>query len=288
MNVFTILILEDEYFIAKELKIKAEEGGYQVIMANTSEEALKAIENEHFDLALLDIKLQGETRTGIDVAKAIRQKNLRIPIIFLSAFSNDREIKTELEKIDYADFLKKGTFDLDLDLLAKVEHSVSTFFDSEKGKTGDLSTDWLSFNGSGKFIINCDVFLRERDDTNPEKVNIRRKKRRILLAVDEVDYIIPVDGRAKLITDKGVFEISVSLTDIIDQLQQGLPADEHGKLFRAHKSSIVNPSKIVAYDKISGVHYVYFKVDDLEEQGVPVKPEFIALLEGLITTRIRT
>jgi two-component system response regulator HydG len=81
-----ILIVEDEFIEANNLKIILKKAGYMVCkIARSVTEGLQIIENEKPDLVLLDIRLKGNL-TGIDLAKMLREKN--IAFVFLSANSN--------------------------------------------------------------------------------------------------------------------------------------------------------------------------------------------------------
>lgn len=79
----TILLVEDEIIIAMSEKAALEKYGYNVIMANTSEESFTIFgERMDIDLVLLDIDL-GEALDGTGVAKKILLAR-DIPIVFLS------------------------------------------------------------------------------------------------------------------------------------------------------------------------------------------------------------
>ncbi|WP_426667387.1 sigma-54-dependent transcriptional regulator [Mucilaginibacter sp. McL0603] len=81
-----ILIVEDQFVEANNLRLMLEHAGYKVCtIARSVPIALKIIEKEHPELVLLDIMLQGEL-TGIDLAKSLRAKN--IAFVYLSANSN--------------------------------------------------------------------------------------------------------------------------------------------------------------------------------------------------------
>ncbi len=81
-----ILIVEDQFIEANNLRIILRKAGYEVCtMARSVSEALKIVETEKPDLVLLDIHLKGDL-TGIDLAKILREKN--IAFVYLSANSN--------------------------------------------------------------------------------------------------------------------------------------------------------------------------------------------------------
>ncbi|MBU0473542.1 MAG: response regulator [Bacteroidetes bacterium] len=86
-----ILIVEDEYLIALDLKVTLIKLGFTVSAIVTSgEEAIKHAEIEIPDLILMDINLETEM-DGIDAATEIYSK-FRIPIIFVTAYSDSKLI----------------------------------------------------------------------------------------------------------------------------------------------------------------------------------------------------
>lgn len=83
-----ILIVEDQFIEANNLRLILERAGYWVIpLASSFAEAMEMIERHHPDMVLLDIYLEG-TLTGIDIAKILVAK--KIPFVYLSANSNRR------------------------------------------------------------------------------------------------------------------------------------------------------------------------------------------------------
>ncbi|MBS1665485.1 MAG: sigma-54-dependent Fis family transcriptional regulator [Bacteroidetes bacterium] len=81
-----ILIVEDQFIEANNLKLILKSAGYEICsIARSVPIALNIIDNEGPDLVLLDIFLQGE-QTGIDLAKMLEKK--KIPFVFISANSN--------------------------------------------------------------------------------------------------------------------------------------------------------------------------------------------------------
>jgi PAS domain S-box-containing protein len=87
-----ILIVEDEKIVAKDIHNCLRRFGYEVTaIASTGEEAIqKAVETKP-DLALLDIRLRGET-DGIVVAERIRDR-LRIPVVYLTAYADEEMLR---------------------------------------------------------------------------------------------------------------------------------------------------------------------------------------------------
>lgn len=83
-----ILIVEDQFIEANDLRIILEKAGYVIFgIAKSVEQALQLIRNNIPDMVLLDIYLKG-AQTGIDLAKILARQN--IPFIYLSANSNPK------------------------------------------------------------------------------------------------------------------------------------------------------------------------------------------------------
>jgi DNA-binding LytR/AlgR family response regulator len=88
MEKLKILILEDNPLTANALAAMVEDFGYEVVgIAASGQEALQLFETGHPDVAILDIRVEGDMN-GIEVGKAIVQKR-PIPIIYLTAFSEE-------------------------------------------------------------------------------------------------------------------------------------------------------------------------------------------------------
>ncbi|WP_427873602.1 sigma-54-dependent transcriptional regulator [Flavobacterium sp. MMS24-S5] len=86
-----LLIVEDEFIVANDLKIMLHKAGYQVVgIAASVAQARKLIEEKSPDWILLDIILKGQL-TGIDLAWELRQKNL--PFLYISANTNQSTLE---------------------------------------------------------------------------------------------------------------------------------------------------------------------------------------------------
>lgn len=87
-----ILVVEDEMFIAKDIKEKLENLGYQVpAICNCGEDVVQKTREIVPDLILMDVKLEGEM-DGIQAAELVKE-NFHIPVIFLTAFEDDETLK---------------------------------------------------------------------------------------------------------------------------------------------------------------------------------------------------
>lgn len=89
-----ILVVEDEYAIRELVALNLQMAGYEVVGAESAEQALEIFSDpsRHFDLAILDIMLPG--MSGLELCSILRQENSTIGIIILSAKTQ------ELDKIE--------------------------------------------------------------------------------------------------------------------------------------------------------------------------------------------
>lgn len=96
-----ILIVEDEPNIRLGLKDNLEFEGYQVSVATDGKQGLAKIEEDSYDLVLLDVMLP--ELSGFDVCKIIREKGIKTPLILLTAKGEeiDKVLGLELGADDY-------------------------------------------------------------------------------------------------------------------------------------------------------------------------------------------
>ena len=86
----TVLIIEDDSTMLRGLKDNFEYQGYRVLTAADGEQGLTAALNEKPDLIILDIMLP--KINGYEICRLIRQENLDMPIIMLTAKGEESDI----------------------------------------------------------------------------------------------------------------------------------------------------------------------------------------------------
>lgn len=105
MKTESILVVEDEYIVAKVIEESLISLGYTIAgMVASGEEAIAKIEIEKPDLVLMDIHLQGEM-DGISASEKIRAE-FNIPVIFLTAFSDQKTFERALVTAPYGYIIK--------------------------------------------------------------------------------------------------------------------------------------------------------------------------------------
>ena len=122
MMVGKILIVDDNYENLQVLGMHLQEAGYDIEFSTSGKTALEWLENEEFDIALLDINMPG--MSGFELCSKIRENNKlkRLPIIFLSADDQRENILKGLS-IGGQDYISKP-FD-SRELIARVNTHIT-------------------------------------------------------------------------------------------------------------------------------------------------------------------
>jgi two-component system alkaline phosphatase synthesis response regulator PhoP len=115
-----ILLVEDEENMHETLKLNLELENYSITSAFDGAAALRAVEDEYFDLIILDVMLPEVD--GITVSETIRVKNNETPILMLSAKNASADRVLGLKK-GADDYLTKP-FDLE-ELLLRVSKLIT-------------------------------------------------------------------------------------------------------------------------------------------------------------------
>ncbi len=156
-----ILIAEDEYEIAKALKIILERNKYSVDTVDNGSEALDYILSGNYDVAVLDIMMP--KRDGISVLKEIRAKKLTIPVLLLTA-------KSEIE--DRVTGLNAGADDYLSKPFATSEFVARV--NALSRRASSYSPDILTF---GNVSLDCNSYILS---TPSDKVKLNNKEFQIM------------------------------------------------------------------------------------------------------------
>lgn len=130
-----ILVVDDEKAICDLIDLNLSSAGYHCSTVQNGLEAIDRIENENYDLILLDIMLPGAD--GYDIMEYIRP--LGVPVIFITA---KHEVKDRVKglKLGADDYLVKP-FDV-VELVARVEAVLRRYNKTEQQLTaGDVVVD---------------------------------------------------------------------------------------------------------------------------------------------------
>lgn len=104
MNKIKVLLAEDETNLGMIVKESLETRNFDVFLAKNGEEAFEMYQKENLDILVLDVMMP--KKDGFTLAKEIRQHNNSIPIIFLTAKSQTKDV---LDGFEHGgnDYIKK-------------------------------------------------------------------------------------------------------------------------------------------------------------------------------------
>jgi two-component system response regulator HydG len=175
-----ILIVEDQFIEANNLKLILKKAGYLVCsIARSVSEALKIIEKENPDLVLLDIQLQGNL-TGIDLASILKDKN--IAFVFLSANSNKQILDAAKSTKPYG-FLVKPFREKDVLVM--------------------LDVAWYLHQQNQELIQNKQNKLSTEPATSDQFQNIIGKSKNFLSVLDNVRIVGPSETSVLILGESG-------------------------------------------------------------------------------------
>jgi two-component system, OmpR family, alkaline phosphatase synthesis response regulator PhoP len=97
----TILIVDDEYAVARGIQYALEQEGYQVTVAGSGEEALAVAAELAPDLVVLDVRMPGID--GFETLRRLRGDGSKAPVLMLTARDEemDKVIGLEMGADDY-------------------------------------------------------------------------------------------------------------------------------------------------------------------------------------------
>lgn len=145
-----ILVVEDEDEIRKVIKMNLEFENHEVIAVDNGKKALQIIDNQHFDLMILDIMLPEVN--GLQICEQVRLQNSKVGIIIVSAKDTSADRITGL-KLGADDYLTKP-FELE-ELLLRVNKLLKRSIeevakDIDEYHFGDNYINFATYNAKGQ------------------------------------------------------------------------------------------------------------------------------------------
>lgn len=141
MNKGKILVVEDEKKIARVLSLELEYEGYEVTVKETGMDGLQALEEDSFDLVLLDVMLP--ELSGLEVLRRVRKTNTATPIILITARGSVPDKVSGLD-LGANDYITKP-FEIE-ELLARIRAQLRLNIHAQEEKETELSIADLTVN----------------------------------------------------------------------------------------------------------------------------------------------
>jgi len=173
-----ILLVEDEENLHETLKLNLEMEGYSVTSAYDGSEAMKMVEEEYFDLIIMDVMLP--EMDGISVTENIRLNNNNVPVLMLSAKNTGQDRVLGLKK-GADDYLTKP-FNLE-ELLLRVDKLIVK---NKKIVDKDFAFDTYTFDDNTIDFKAQQVTLK-----NGGKVELSKKETMLLrLLIENKNQVV--------------------------------------------------------------------------------------------------
>lgn len=202
-NKLSVLLVEDEENLHDALKLNLELEGYEITSAYDGQQALQKIEQEYFDLIIMDVMLPG--MDGITVTEHIRLQNNDVPILILSARNTSADRVTGLKK-GADDYLTKP-FNLE-ELLLRVQKLIHK---NRKMQEKDTVGDTYSF---GKNII--DFKAQEVQSRSGERLQISKKEAMLLkLLIENKNEVVPREKILQTVWGYNVYPTTRTIDNFI-------------------------------------------------------------------------
>ncbi len=99
-----ILVVDDDRLMVRTLVDILRIKGYHAHPAHSAQEALEKMEKEKIDCVLSDIRMPGVS--GVELCRAIKERNPLLPVVLMTAYSDDGLIRDGLKEGAIAVLLK--------------------------------------------------------------------------------------------------------------------------------------------------------------------------------------
>ena len=228
MGNVSVLVVEDENIVAKDIQQSLLKMGYKVIgTASSGEKAKEILKENQPDIILMDIMLKGNM-SGIDTAEYVKDI-YDLPVIFLTAYADENTLSKAKITEPYGYILKPFK---EIDLHTSIEMALYKHKKtSELKKENENYATLLDGNNSADFLF------------------IRAKAKLVKIKMVDLFYVEALKDYVTFHTASGDYTIHATMKDI----EQKLP----GKQFiRVHRSFIIRIDRIVSLEQAQGILYL--------------------------------
>ncbi|MEN9696870.1 MAG: hypothetical protein RLZ56_291 [Bacteroidota bacterium] len=217
MQKYSILLVEDEVHLHDALKLNLSIEGYEVSSAYDGPEAIKQIEQAHFDLIILDVMLPN--LDGFSITEMVRLKNIQTPILILSA-KNTSANKVQGLKLGADDYMTKP-FNLE-ELLLRVSKLIQK---SNVGAQVPLK-DLYTFSGNS-----FDFKSLEATTYAGEKITLTKKEAMLLkLLIDNKNTVVARERILQTVWGYNVFPNTRTIDNFILNFRKYFEQDARNPL----------------------------------------------------------
>jgi len=217
----SILVVEDEAIVAKDIQNSLKKLGYNVpSVENSGEDAIESAGQHRPDLVLMDIMLKGQI-SGIEAADQIK-KRYEIPVIFLTAYADESTLSKAKVTEPYGYIIKPFK---EIDLHTSIEMAL---YKHGKEQEVKRERDLYSAIVTDKSVDDC-IFVK----SNSRLVKVR---------TTDISHVEALKDYVIIHTTAGKYTVHSTMKDIADKLSSV-------DFQRVHRSYIVRVDKIGAIEQ---------------------------------------
>ncbi len=218
-NKASILIVEDEEHLLDALKLNLELEGYEVTTAGDGVAALKAVENEYFDLIIMDVMMP--EMDGISATESIRIRKNDVPILMLSAKNTSHDRVLGLKK-GADDYLTKP-FNLE-ELLLRVEKLIEK---NKKIQDKDSIGESYSFGNN-----HIDFKAQEAINFKSEKIQLSKKENMLLhLLIENKNEVVTREKILQVVWGYNVYPTTRTIDNFILNFRKYFEEDSRNPVY---------------------------------------------------------
>ena len=104
-----ILIADDDQDLREQMELFLKNLNYEVLSAESEQKALRIIEKEDFDLAILDLMMENQ-ESGFILSYKIKKKNPKIPVIIVTGVTKETGIHFDASTREERNWIKADAF----------------------------------------------------------------------------------------------------------------------------------------------------------------------------------
>lgn len=216
-----VLVVEDESIVSKDIQHSLTRLGYEVVgAAATGEKALELARAERPDVILMDIMLKGEMN-GVEAAEIIR-KELKLPVIFLTAYADEATLNKAKITEPYGYIIKPFK---EIDLHTSIEMAI---YKHQKERELERERDLL-------------FSLAENRDHNDGFIFVKSNSKLVKLNTKDIYFIEALKDYVVINTEHARYTIHSTMKEIEQKMGTA-------EFIRVHRSFIVRLDKIVTIE----------------------------------------
>jgi len=288
MEKLNILIVEDEAILAMDLERILNKIGYDVLkIIRYGEEAIEFINNAELlpDLILMDVLLAGKL-SGTQTASEIKKKS-NIPVIYLTAYSDDRIVNNARQTNPFGYILKpfdEKTLRIAIDL-ALYKHKLEISLEASEKKQKELN------EAKDKFFSLISHDLRSPFNSLLGFIEILKNEHSTLSETERSFYLNVISNSARNIFEQlndlleysgyktGMINFNPGKVNIFNIISKAVNLHEGNAFKKNIKISLQVPEELYAF---AGEEMLYSVFHNLISNSVKFTPNSGAINLSLI------